>query len=275
MKCLVCFFIILFFYAKCSCETKNSYTSAYVQKQISTIPDEERTLLEHFFQKLVKTEGLGYVLFGTKPVCLTGYFLKMPLGNQLSRTDCFLIKKGWMVWKKYEHLFPHPNFIIFEENKLRDDPNLHPIFFISKKNCLDVVAKNKTFFEKKLKTTFGTEEFLKQIEVKQSLYDLINFHEGLLGILLGYGFESSMQYCYRDMVWNSKVPVPYKEIVLHCISNDSFSEHFSVYPMQFVGNPESQEVKTIVDQNLKERALIHSLYSEGNFLEITLKKLME
>lgn len=117
------------------------------------------------------------------------------------------------------------------------------------------------------------------LKEKQALFEMINSNEGLLGILLGYGVESSMQYKRRDLMWKSMLPILYEEINLQAVSKNhpSYSSFIlgGAHPIQFVGNPQSLEVKAILQKNEKEREYIQEVYSKGNFLEITLQKLME
>src|SRR5262245_42469623 len=100
LSLLISLFISYFFHPICS---GGSLQESHLNQKIESIPQEDRVVLENFFSKLVKTEGLGYVLFGSKPMCLSGYFIRLPLGNLLRGSDNFVLKKGWGVWKKYEH----------------------------------------------------------------------------------------------------------------------------------------------------------------------------
>jgi hypothetical protein len=269
-----------FFHTVCSGTIYQDYQLSQedIKTKIYAIPLEERLYLEKFFTKLIRTEGLGYVLFGSKPLCLSGYFIQVPIGNIVLGSENFLLKKGWEIWKKYEYLFCHPNYLIFEEGHVRGDKNLHPIYFINKKNLLKVIQNNHSLFEKELRVSFEPEKFLADISEKQALSEMIHFHEGLLGILLGYGVESSMQFYKRDLMWNSKLPIEYEEIYLQEVSKQLFQlepilEKFKL--IQFVGNPQSQEVKAILEQNRKEREFLMELYAQECFLEITIQKLTE
>lgn len=271
-------FLICFFHTIGSGKIhEDIHLSQDVKIQIDRIPKKERLFLEKFFDKLIRIDGLGYVLFGSKPVCLSGYFIKLPLGNMLMGCDNFSIKRGWEVWKKYEHLFPHSNYQVFEEAHVRGNDNIHSIYFINRTNLLKVITDNCEIFENELLKDFNAEKLLSEISKKQSLSDVINFHEGLLGILLGYGAESSMHYYRRDLMWKSQPPLLYEEVHLQpaIYSNDTQFILGDILPIQFVGKSQSQEVKSILEQNSKERSYLLDIYSQGNLLEITLRKLTE
>jgi hypothetical protein len=168
------------------------------QEKLLTISENERIILERFFQVLIKSDGLGYTLFGSKPVCLSAYFSTVPLGNMLRGCNSHAIKSGWQVWKKHESHFSHPNYLIFEERECVDGIEIHVLYFINKKKLLGTLNQHRKLFEQELKRGIDPEEFLYEIEQKQMLSALLKGHEGLLGVLLGYGVESSMNYHRRD-----------------------------------------------------------------------------
>jgi hypothetical protein len=256
---------------------KDSHLGQKVKDQIERLSHEERLFLEKFFRKLIRSEDLGYVLFGSKPACLSGYFIRLPLGNMLRGADNFAIKKGWEVWKKYEYLFPHPKYLIFEETHVRGDETIHPIYFINKTNLLRILREQEEVFKKELIDNFNPERFLEDLCAKQSLSEMIKSHEGLLGILLGYGVESSMSYHRRDLMWKSQMPLLCEEVNLEAVSQYNFRNPIfeDIHPIQFMGNPQSQEVQAILEQNAKERSHLINIYSQGRWLEITLNKLVE
>lgn len=273
-------FLIYFFHAPCSGEVLQGFhLSPCIQNQIERIPEEERLFLEKLFHKLIRSESLGYVLFGSKPISLSGYFIELPLGNILKGSDNFAVKQGWAIWKKHEHLFPHPNYLIFEEDHVRGDKDVHPIYFINKNNLLQTITNNVEAFRRELGADFNPETFLVEISKKQSISDLINFHDGLLGIMLGYGAESSMQYHKRELILREQPPFIYEAFNLQAVSQYPLYKNSiipeDIQPIQFVGHPESQSVKSILEQNAKERAHLLDIYAQGRWLEITLTKLTE
>jgi len=89
----------------------NQELSASVESNLKKIPYEERFFLKSFFKDFFLHDSLGHVLFfDTKPASITAF--------SLERNRHFfekLFAKGWACWKKYEYLFPHPNFIFAED----------------------------------------------------------------------------------------------------------------------------------------------------------------
>jgi len=129
-------------------------------------------------------------------------------------------------------------------------------------------------FKQELGEDFDPSNFIRELEITKSFFQSLNCHEGLLGILLGYGVESSMQYHRRNLMWKSTLPIPYEEIHLKGIPTHSSYLDFAD-PICFVGDPLSEDVKIILEKNEKERADLQKIYSRGNFLKITLQRLME
>lgn len=248
----------------------------HVKEKIECIPDRERIFLQNFFAELMQNDSLAYVLFGSKPMCTTGYFVELPMGNRLCGHDTFFIKKGWEIWKKYEVLFPHPNYIIVEEDEVRGDQNLHALYFINKKNTLQITKKNRAIFQYELHEDFDPQAFIVQMERAPLLKETLSGHEGLLGILLGYGVENSMKY--HERILHETRPILFEGNSLSPINAScSHKENvcISIAPIRFVGDPDSIETQAIVKENFKEKLEIEKKLSQGNFLELFLQKLME
>lgn len=250
----------------CSCSKKTEEPIAFSAK--------ERLILEQFFQVLVKTDSLGSVLFGSKPMSLCCYFHSVPFGNLICGCNSFAIKRGWHVWQKYEKHIDHPEYIIFAEDVNVEGLEICHIYFMNKRNVLDTLNKHRSLFEQELGLDFDPNIFLANLEKSHSLMGLINHNEALFGILLGYGAESSINYHRRNLVWELGLPITYNDDDFQAVTFDYASSCVTaIRPIAFAGNPDSSEVKAIVEQNTQERAQISDIYSDGKFLEISLKKI--
>lgn len=242
------------------------------QQELSRIPAHEQFILERFFQMLVTSDGLGYTLFGSKPICLSAYFESVPLGNRLKGCRSDAIKKGWETWQKYEKHFPHPRYLVFSERENINDTVIHTIYILDKEKTIATLNQHQALFQRELGRNIDAEHILSHIEQSHTLA-ILNNHEGLLGVLLGYGEESAMKYHKRNLIWKIGLPLSYEELQ----PTTDLLPHFMlplIQPIQFVGNPQSPEVISILKQNLKEREHLLDINSQGNFLEITLARLM-
>ena len=75
----------------------------------------ERFYLNEFFKACVREDHFGYAIFFDKPVSVSGYFIKCPSRENSAPYLNKLISYGWKVWKKYEPLLQHSNYIFCEE----------------------------------------------------------------------------------------------------------------------------------------------------------------
>lgn len=246
--------------------------SASCLNVLNEIPQEERVCLEEFFEWLVCQEGLGHVLFFDKPMCLSG-FIEDCSPNPLLDIGSGKAREGWKVWKRYAHLFHTPNFLLIEEplnrKELEDfakshnlDLEMRSIFFINKHALVEVIHRHNALFLDLLGTDFSAEGLLRSLENGCSLYAALDQHEGLLGLLLGYGNESSMFY-YDHVCTKKKLP---PSIV-------SYPRETQIHPPLFVTKPQSFEAISLRRKYWKQTRELCKIYSRGEFLCTTLQAL--
>jgi hypothetical protein len=122
----------------CTCRSKQQghleRRQFNVKEFISSIPSEERFVLEHFFRCLIQEDTTGYVLLSGKPMSFYSYLRPKILvasrltSEPLERLDLLfngfddkdaLFHRGWEIWKRYEHYFCGENifFDVFEEDR--------------------------------------------------------------------------------------------------------------------------------------------------------------
>ncbi|NGX61204.1 MAG: hypothetical protein K940chlam9_00687 [Chlamydiae bacterium] len=239
----------------------------------STLP-REQILLEELFSFFVKWDQLGHVLFfETKPVCLTGipfdcdFSLTAPCISKEPLKFQERLKEGWITWKKYEPLFPHPNFLICEEirkvSKGEKQGTMVDVFFINKHSLLKTLKKNQHLFKQTLGASFTPTKFLEQIERDKTLRPHILYDEMLLGILLGYGHTSSWTYREKKL---GHLNIPTMTV-------GKAEKGCELSPVSFMGNPAAKEAKILNCKYSLELKEIWNRYNRKQFLEITLKQL--
>lgn len=250
-----------------------------LREKIKSIPYKEYLYLENFFKDLVCADGLGYTLFFDKPVCLSGYFKSEPKGNKFVGESNPLFKFGWYAWKKNEHLFEHPNYIFIEEklenpeienyNRMTgENIELYSIFIINKRALFITLKNHLEVFKKELGEDFNPQTFINQLKEGKSFSELTHAHKGVLGILLGYGKESSMHYYARENAIQSNIPKDYLLVPIGKKNNSRIN------PLQFVGDPQAKEVREIVKNNLREQESLCKIYSKNNFFKVSVARLM-
>jgi hypothetical protein len=177
---------------------------ADVKKFLSSLPLEERFLLEFFFRCLIQKDPIGYTILGGKPMSFYSYLKPKLIVNSyhsqpLKWVDLFfegfdnedaLFHKGLEIWKKYEHRFCRKNifFDVFEQ-----DQELH-FMQVSVFNKRLIFPLFDRYFDKfiDLDHSIRDKEFLFNLllhdqEFKEKFYS----REDLLGVCLGYGEKNA------------------------------------------------------------------------------------
>jgi hypothetical protein len=181
------------------------------------------------------------------------------------------MNKGWISWKKYESLFPHPNFIFVEEEDLCN--SVKHIYIINKKSLLLQLHKHSGLYQEILGSHFSPESFLKDLEQKKNLDSLIKNDECLKGMILGFGPESSLSFKKKNTLEKndpSNRADRYQGIVV------KEPKRSMIFPVGFMGNSDSEEVKNLTYVYEKELGELWIRYKiSRNTLKLVLEKLAE
>lgn len=168
--------------------------------------------------------------------------------------------KRWAIWKKYEHLFPHPNYIFTEKIKDQGIIKGRDIFVINKAALFRTLEIHKDRFIEKLGRSFSPEQFIKNIEEKKCLYPFINDDDELLGIILGFGRESSRLFVEA-----------HEKTSRICSGEEDFHQICGVI---FMGDPSSKEVKNLRELSKTARYTLQNVQKKECLLA-TLTLLMQ
>lgn len=204
-----------------------------------------------FFKKALEKELAAHILFfNNKPACNICIPIKYP---DKTFKDTFALR-GWYAFKENEYLFPHSNFI-FVEYYYGDSENyrLLGIDMINKIPLKACLIKHKQLFEEVLGPPFSLEEFMAKLEEGQSLSSLLKGNHILLGIVLGYGEESSRAFNSVITQHTGIIPPPHTET--YQVIDLNVPNGCKINPVVFMGNPNSEEVKQLIstyEQELDE-----------------------
>lgn len=242
------------------------------EKNFKRLSHREKSMLRNFFETTIKMDQLGHVLFfSTKPAC---FFIV----NTANEED--VLTKAWRTWKFKEHLFQHPNFILYEETC---DKKSY-IYFINKQTLLSKFSFQEELLKQLFGESFSIKDFIAQLE-KNTLNTLISKNQVLLGLLLGYGIESSLDYP------GYLAPDPYvpgKELTrVICVADEKittlqvgeevtickFNSKVPIHPVSFIGNASSEEVKNLKKIYSQELEKIELIYQCKNLLQLCLQRL--
>jgi len=166
---------------------------------IQQIPPQDLEIIKSFFQTLLREEGFGYTIYGTKPMSLVVYNKPRYFWDCDSYDAHF--KREIDCWKKYHHLFPskHFSFIFYEDEKSAD------MALINHSSFIQVVDQHRDDFEKILGRAITGKELLSNVVTTASNWDdLVNNHYLLMGLLLGYGKHNSWLFQRKWEVGDKK-----------------------------------------------------------------------
>jgi hypothetical protein len=232
---------------------------------LSQIPKDDYEALDQLFRTLVIENYFAYTLFGSKPMTHKGVFYGV-LTRERSKDNegdqIFLTY--WEIWKKYASRpeFQTPNYF-FVEKKL---PELFEIHFLNRKNVLACVQEYLSTFKEILGEGVTPEKIYYNMITSNDVYEALGNSQILYGILFGFGEKNARGY-HEKFELELDIPEP-----IFFNDEEQKPNHLSLpYFSVFGPNRETDLLRKTYQQ---ERRRILSLYSKGNFLEITLTKLL-
>jgi hypothetical protein len=287
---LVLILFLLFTYATFAQNVKNV---------LSNIPQKDREALESLFHRMMFRDYLSYTLFGDKPISLSGDFILTPYENILNSHGLYkcggIFWKNWEIWEKYKDIFPIQNYLFVIEPSI-NCPGIRNIIFINKKNFVKKVNQHIDIFREKLNHDLNGNALLAEIEKKQIFAPIIRNDEMLWGILLGYGVHNANLYNERNKLERfiifetlPKIPERKPDPAKNFSSIEEeqkylnsrlklFGEHFYspliLNTVHFVADWEHPETRALEKKYRELRGQISAIYAQGDFLEITLSKLI-
>ncbi len=211
----------------------------------------DRYCMGIFFETALKKDLAAHLLFfNTKPACNICIAIKYPD----KRFKDVLALRGWYAFKENEYLFPHPNYI-FVAHYYGDSEayRLLRIDLINKAPFKSSLIKNEHLFREILGSDFTPDKFMSKLEEGQPLFTLLHGDHMLLGILYGYGAESSK--AFKTMTGNLTRETPPPQTETYCRIDLKTPSGCKMNPVVFMGNPNSEEVKqlgSIYEEELEE-----------------------
>lgn len=184
---------------------------------------------------------------------------------------------------------------------INEDKDSVSIYFLDKENFLKTIENNIDLFLKELGEDFTAVKFLEEIiEEKASFLDAIHHHEGILGILLGYGRHNSMLFqrkadilgrcwAYGDDVkqesdilttsfgFNSQEEeLSYLDEKLGSFSEESeYAPLMPVAPLNFAADNNHLETQKLKHKYRSVRKLINEAYTKSSPIDVIIDKLFD
>lgn len=241
-----------------------------IEENLKKIPEKDKFLIREFVKINFKWDQLPYVLFfDNKPCAFAGAFIEAP--HDIFQNVLWL--KGWETFKKHETLFPHSNFIFnsYLHEKDEEGYQLLNLFIINKRALIKCFNFHKKTFQEILGKEISSEHFLAELE-KNGLPDVIKHNEVLLGILLGFGKESSQAFTkHQENDWGYCLI----KSEIYCGNSPVLPEDYNFFPVVFMGNPQSEEVQSLIATYQRESEVFHKLSQNKDPLILFLEGICE
>ncbi len=266
-----------------------------VAKLLKSIPSEDRVYLEFYFRYLLFDDPLAYVIFGDKPMALSGFWNPTPSGNCLTPNishNSVILRKGYELHKKYQHLLPSKNFIFV----FRESDDYTEIALVNRKNFLKTTANSIEEFQKILGKKISGATILDRFVIEKEIFEKpLKENHALLGLLLGYGKKNSFRFQRKMEILKSTNAFHLHHKQEKClrpsIGFDSLDEELAflnqrLKPLEdpcqeftlvnlpsFMVDSRDIETQGIKKKFIEQRRKITNIYRHGDFLEITLNYL--
>jgi hypothetical protein len=255
---------------------------------IQNIPEREAKKIKGLFEYLLNYHDFAYVVFGSKPMALADICLwvpEVPVHRQLpAHLLLSKTKERLKAWYQYKKEFKFNDFIFLDQEE--DLFRCLVFVLIHKPRMLSLLHAHEAIFKKVLGDSFNPETFLNKIEKREiSLAQAIHHHQGLLGIMLGYGVVNSMLFQEKDVLYkeiekrqaflDEKAPIYKKlqQINSHLQAFNEFEDFSIIMPLHFAADPTHPETITLKKRYKTDQVKIAELMKQPYFVEKALEKL--
>lgn len=186
----------------------------------------------------------------------------------------YSLDKTWFQWEKIQDRFPMKRYMFFKMDQFQDD-HVFFVLFVDILKTAAIIQDNYDLFRKAVGVDFHPLEITLNMKQKDSIL-WGNMNAQLYGILFGFGKMNS--YLFQCQHFDH--PESCSEFCENIVSfvNDDFTQGEVKYTIDQFSIPAFKsfnEIDPVVDNFREERNRIKEIYKGKDFLELTLKKLME
>jgi hypothetical protein len=246
----------------------------------------EAVCLERFFRELIICNPFAYTMAESKPLSFASYKKPFTSLSSLFPSNMRIIK-GWRVWKKFEPHFVHSKMLFWEEENFTWIIKNHVLIVLADRNRCNEIAHTADF-EKILKTN----DLFHDIEKVPLFENTLQKNDILIGALLGFGINNARLFSEQAKnlsqldkkqqlecpklpgIWgNELMERAARKKYFKSLTFQKFNMDDMVLP-GFVGDPDSQESKTLMSEYVTTRRKILEFYEGKHFLEASLSLYM-
>ncbi len=243
-----------------------------IREKLKILTPQEKEDLTVFIDKAILFCQYPYVLVGYKPMSICNVTLNLEyLDVGCNIPFCEAIKRGYLVWKKYESLFPQKKTIL-TDYYLSEIEEQKEMALISLKLCSSKIEEHLADFCEVLGRTCKSSEILDILtHPEHNDFHAIMDRDRLLGILLGFGRNNA--YLYEQI--RSSYEKPSTKDPLGPLTNE-----WPYWPRKwrlpgFACDSTTEETKQLKKHYQKARRIIRWTYFNRDNLEVTLALLTQ
>lgn len=253
-----------------------------VHEKLKVLSPQEKQDLTYFINWAISSDPYPYTLTGYKPMSITNVLVEDVADASLHERETLKnpnhqkLKRGYLVWEKYQSYFPRKKYLLINYPFLRKGKK--EVALICSKACVAVIQEHLEDFRGILGKPYTSEEVFGILtHPEHADFHKIIDRTCLVGILLGFGRNNAYLYeQYRggpsrsNITWNQQ------------LMNDSLQFFSGEWPLpgrlllpNFACDPSSEETQKLKNHYCKARKIIRWTYFLRNNLEVTLALLMQ
>jgi len=251
-----------------------------VREKLKVLSPEEKQDLSFFINEIISFDQYPYTLVDYKPMSISNVVIEdtdasAPFHGALKRPRYQRLKRGYLVWEKYQSLFPRKKHILIDYSFM--GKGRKEIALICPKLCIATIDKHLDDFQEILGRRCTSEEAFSILTHPEhnDFYTIID-NARLIGILLGFGRNNAYLYeQHRGTASRSDTEHQgSRQGTLHLFSNE-WPWPGALLSPGFVCDPTTEETQQLKKHYKKARRIVRSTYFLRNRLEVTLALLMQ
>ncbi|MFA6915315.1 MAG: hypothetical protein WC222_02880 [Parachlamydiales bacterium] len=238
---------------------------------LEKISPEEIFYMKEFVKTNFRWNQAAYTLyFSNKPVSLSVGIIECP--NMLLEDRLWLKGFNYFVKNNFHSKEFSENFICNWYETTNEHFTVIDLFIINKKSLKHCLKIKSNLFKSILGEDFNYESFILQLENQQPLEKIIKHSQVLLGVLLGFGEESSIAFeNHQKQKWGHF----FLRTDVYAVISPTPPIDCPCEPIAFMGNPTSSEVLDLVSIYKKEMEIFWDIYQKKDPLIFFLEGICE
>lgn len=252
-----------------------------IRERLRVLTVQERRDLEFFISQAISLDQYAYTLVGYKPVSICNVIVEdtedlLPFFRESFQTTKYqTLRRGYLVWQKYQSLFPMKQRVLVDYAFL--GRGRREIALICHSLCTRVIQEHLGDFQDVLGKLYTSEEVFEILtHPKHEDFHKIIDHTRLIGILLGFGKGNAALYeQHRGGVSRSAIWYEHSAQDPLQMFSDEWPWPWAQLSPDFACDPTTEETKQLRKHYQKASKVVYWTYFLRNSLEVTLALLVQ